>query len=324
MIDLKEYGYVPEEGGEGIPARVTAVHRERFGLICEHGECFGRLKPGAYYREGGELFPTVGDFVRIAFNPAGDSVIEKTLPRRTLFSRRDPYPGHPREQAVAANFDTVLLVQSLNENFNPDRLERYLAQARQSGAQPVVVLTKADLPGDHGPMVETARSIAGTAPVAAVSARTGQGMEALAPYLASGKTLALLGSSGVGKSSLVNYLAGEELMAVGGIRERDGKGRHTTTHRQLFRLPCGAMVIDTPGMRALGMWGASQGLDETFEDVRRFLGQCRFSDCRHETEPGCAVREAIRRGELSQERWRKYQALQKEAAVGQRPRRKSR
>ncbi len=316
MIDLKDYGFVPEaapQGAEGVPARVTAVYKERYALVCETGECFGRLKSSVYFGGGNEDFPTVGDFVTIAYNPAGDSVILQTLSRRTFFSRRDPVPGRPVEQAVAANFDTVFIVQSLNENFNVGRLERYLTQAWQSGAEPVVVLTKADLPGDHSREISAAHAAAAGVAVCAVSAKTGLGLELLEKYLRPGKTLVFLGSSGVGKSSLVNRLAGKGVMAVGGVREKDGRGRHTTTHRQLLRLPCGALVIDTPGMRELGMWDVTEGLGEAFTDVEKFLGRCRFSDCRHKTEPGCAIREAIERGDLSEERWESYRKLKEEA-----------
>lgn len=316
MIDLKDYGFMPgtvPQGAEGVPARVTAVYKERYALVCETGECFGRLKSSVYFGGGREDFPTVGDFVTITYNPAGDSVILRTLPRRTFFSRRDPVPGRPVEQAVAANFDTVFIVQSLNENFNVGRLERYLTQAWQSGAEPVIVLTKADLPGDHSRETAAAHAAAGGVEVYAVSSKTGQGLELLEKYLRPGKTLVFLGSSGVGKSSLVNRLAGEDVMAVGGVREKDGRGRHTTTHRQLLRLPCGALVIDTPGMREFGMWDVTEGLGGAFTDVERFLGQCRFSDCRHETEPGCAIREAIERGDLSKERWESYRKLKEEA-----------
>lgn len=316
MIDLTEYGlrpeYIPADAA-GVPARVTAVFKERYTLITAEAETHGRLKSSVYFGEGSQLFPTTGDFVMIAPNPLGDSVILQTLPRRTFFSRRDPYPGRPMEQAVAANFDTAFLVLSLNENFNLHRLERYLTLAWQSGARPVVVLTKADLPGDHSEMIRSARETALGVEVLTVSSVTGEGLEALAPYLGPGQTVALLGSSGVGKSSLVNKLAGEELMATGAIRERDGQGRHTTTHRQLLKLPQGALVIDTPGMRELGMWDVSEGLNEAFQDVERFLGKCRFSDCRHESEPGCAIQEAIRSGALSPQRWETYKKLQKEA-----------
>ena len=313
-MDLTEYGFVPcmaPENTPGIPARITAVHKERYALVCEHGETYGRLKTKEYFG-GFEEFPTTGDFVMIDYNPGGDSRIVKTLPRKTFFSRRDPLPGRG-EQAVAANFDYVFIMQSMNQNFNPRRLERYLTLAWQSGAAPVVVLTKADLAQTCEPYIRTAESLAAEAPVYAVSAKTGAGLNDLAAYMAPGKTVVFLGSSGIGKSSLVNALAGEEIMAVSGIREQDGKGRHTTTHRQLILLPNGAMVIDTPGMRELGMWDVTEGLDEAFPDVEQYLGKCKFSNCRHQTEPGCAIKQALADGGLSRKRWESYLRLKGEA-----------
>lgn len=213
-------------------------------------------------------------------------------------------------------------MQSLNQDFNMKRMERYLTLAWQSGAVPVIVLTKADLLDggncenreyQKSVYIRTVERLAPGVAVHAVSSRTGEGLDALSGYMAAGKTVVFLGSSGVGKSSLVNALAGEEIMDVNAIREEDGKGRHTTTHRQLILLKNGAMVIDTPGMRELGMWDVSDGLGEAFTDVEQFLGRCRFSDCRHQTEPGCAVREAIESGQLTQERWESYIKLKKEA-----------
>jgi ribosome biogenesis GTPase len=315
LINLADYGFAegaePEDNSV-IPARVTAVYRERYALICRYGETYGQLKAGVYYGEGTESFPTAGDFVLIEYQDSGDSRIVRTLPRRSFFRRHDPTPGRGA-QAVAANFDFVFILMSLNNNYNIRRLERYLALAFESGAMPVVVLTKADLAENTVTSVREAEAAAPGVPVHAVSVRTGEGLGALSKYLAPGKTLVFLGSSGVGKSSLLNALAGEALMAVGDIREEDGRGRHTTTTRQLLLLPCGAMVIDTPGMRELGMWDVHEGLDSTFADVEAVLGRCRFSDCRHGSEPGCAVREAIAAGELSGERWESFQKLQKEA-----------
>ncbi len=311
-MNIYDYGYVPvKENIRGIPARVTAVHKERYAIVCQYGEVYARLKPGAYYG-GTEIFPTTGDFVCIDYIENGDSRILATLPRRTYFARREPGPI-PRDQAVAANFDYVFIMQSLNQDFNPKRLERYLTLGWQSGATPVILLTKADLVEDYWEYLTRVERVAAGVNTHAVSARTGYGLERLNAYLQPGKTLVFLGSSGVGKSSLVNALAGEEVMAVGGIREEDAKGRHTTTHRQLLMLKSGVMVIDTPGMRELGMWEVSEGLGEAFADVELFLGKCRFSDCRHESEPGCAIKAAIARGELDVQRWESYRILKDEA-----------
>ena len=313
-MNLKDYGFMPDmmtENERGIPARIVAVHKERYALICEYGETYARLKTKEYYG-GYEEFPTVGDFVMMDFVPSGDSRIFATLPRKTFFSRRDPTPGRG-EQAVAANFDYVFIMQSLNQDFNERRLERYLTLAWQSGAVPVIVLTKADLTEEYEPYIRIAERIASDVCVHVVSSRNGFGLEELRAYLKPGNTIALLGSSGIGKSSLVNALAEEELMRVNGIREDDSKGRHTTTHRQLIMLKSGAMIIDTPGMRELGMWDVSEGLGEAFADVEQYIGRCKFSDCRHLSEPGCAIKEAIAAGELSKARWDSYCKLKREA-----------
>lgn len=310
---LEKYGfdYSKHQNSEYIPARVIAVHRERYRLICENGECVGKLKTREYYVDG-DVFPTAGDFVNIKYNPVGESMIVETLPRRTVFMRKDPDPNRG-EQAVAANFDYVFIMQSLNHDLNMKRLERYLTLAWQSGAKPVVVLTKADLADDVSSQILMAEIYAMGAPVHAVSSHTGYGMNELEPYFTPGNTIVFLGSSGVGKSSLVNALVGREIMATNDIREDDSRGRHTTTHRELIMLECGAMIIDTPGMRALGMWDVSSGIENAFKDVEAFLGRCRYSDCQHDSEPGCAIKMAIESGELSRERWESYLALKKEA-----------
>ena len=313
-MNINDYGIMPNtQNLPGIPARVTAVHKERYEIVCEHGMAHARLKTKEYYVDTQD-FPTTGDFVMINYIPNGDSQIIATLPRRTFFSRREPGPV-PRDQAVAANFDFVFIMQSLNMDFNPKRLERYLTLAWQSGATPVILLTKADLVEDYWEYLTQVDRVATGVSTHVVSAHTGHGLERLNAYLQPGKTVVFLGSSGVGKSSLVNALAGEVIMTVNSIREDDSKGRHTTTHRQLIRLKSGVMIIDTPGMRELGMWDVSEGLGDAFVDVEKFMGRCRFSDCRHESEPGCAVRAALDRGELDISRWESYRKL-KEEAVG--------
>ncbi len=315
MKKITDYGLTPNilpEHLTGIPARITAVHKERYALVCEYGDLYGRLKASVYYTKGKESFPTVGDFVCLHYVSGGDSRIVATLPRRTYFSRRDPMHGH-KEQAVAANFDYVFIMQSLNRDFNPKRLERYLTLARQADAIPVIVLTKADLAEECDSYLRAVQKVAAGVDAFAISAKTGIGFDALEEYLKPRKTIVFLGSSGVGKSSLLNALLEEERMDVKSVRKSDGKGQHTTTVRQLVMLKSGAMVIDTPGMRELGMWDVSKGLDRAFTDVEEYLGRCKFTDCSHQSEPGCAIRAAIARGELSQKRWESYVALRDEA-----------
>ena len=311
-MTINDYGTVPNyENLPGIPARVTAVHKERYEIVCAYGIRYARLKTREYFVDTRD-FPTTGDFVMIQYVDNGDSLILATLTRKTFFSRREPGPI-PRDQAVAANFDYVFIMQSLNMDFNPKRLERYLTLAWQSGATPVILLTKADLVEDYWDYLTEVDRVATGVNVHVVSAQTGYGLNRLNSYLQPGKTVVFLGSSGVGKSSLVNALAGEEIMAIGGIREDDSKGRHTTTHRQLIRLNSGVMIIDTPGMRELGMWDVSEGLVDAFADVEQFLGKCRFSDCRHQREPGCAIKAALASGELDSRRWESYQKLKEES-----------
>lgn len=315
-MNIEQYGFhpamLPEDNTAGIPARILAVYRDRFSIVCEQGEGLARLKTGAY-RAGDIPVPTTGDFVLLDWRADGESRILKTLPRKTYFARRDPSAAGHGEQAVAANFDFVFLVQALDRPFNPHSLERYLTLAWQSGAVPAIVLTKADAVEDVTDTLRAAERLAIGVCVFAVSAHTGAGMEQMSAYLKPGKTVVLLGPSGAGKSSLVNALAGACRMQTGAVRSADGRGRHTTTQRQLLRLQSGAMVIDTPGMRELGMWNASEGLEQSFADVETYLGRCKFSDCRHQSEPGCAIRTAIQCGALSPARWESYQKLHAEA-----------
>lgn len=323
MTDIRLYfngynqsGENPEKFEPKHLARVTAVHRERYEICCEQGETFARLKGGAFFGKD-TLYPTVGDFVTIIYNELGDSLITETLPRKTFFSRADPDPVKPA-QAVAANFDYVFILSSQNRDFNLARIERYLTLAYHSGAIPVVILTKSDLCENPEEHIEAVNEIAFGVPVHSVSAVTGEGMDALGEYLKPGKMIVFLGSSGVGKSSLINALAGEELMKTGEIREDDDRGRHTTTHRQLMLLKNGVMVIDTPGMRTMGMSDATDGLSGLFSDVEAFLGKCRFTDCKHRNEPGCAILEAIRTGAITRERWESFERLKRETGYGER------
>lgn len=323
MIDLMNYGYktnpeitIPDGL---IPARVVEIRRELYKAVCAHGEVNANLL-GAFFHAAEDRgdFPAVGDFVLLKYNEQGLSGIARLLPRTSKFSRAD-FSGHAAgyvktvlEQVVAANFDYVFILSSLNRDFKVSRITRYLTQARQSGGYPAVILTKADLCEDPDEQIRQVQKTAPGVDVIALSAVTGQGLERLEPYLKPRKTMVFLGMSGVGKSSLLNALAGEECMAVKEIREDDARGRHTTTHRQLIKLPSGAMVIDTPGMRELGLFGADEGVSASFSEVEALFSRCRFSDCRHTTEPGCAVKAALKDGALTHEQWERYLAQKKE------------
>ncbi|HEY1928782.1 MAG TPA: ribosome small subunit-dependent GTPase A [Caulobacteraceae bacterium] len=296
------------------PARVTVQQRGLFTLAADDGELLGRIAGRLAHDAAPGALPVAGDWVAIAPRPAeGAATIHAVLSRRTAFVRRAADTTQDA-QVVAANVDIALLIAALNGDFNLRRLERYLAAARESGAKPVVLLTKADLVDDVESAIAAACSVAGDAPVLAVSAQTGEGMEALTAWLAPGLTCVLLGSSGAGKSTLVNALAGRELMATGAVREDDARGRHTTTYRELVRLPCGALALDTPGMRELGLLDAGAGVASTFEDIEALAARCRFRDCRHGDEPGCAVRAALESGELDPGRWRGFDKLRRETA----------
>ncbi|PPK76797.1 ribosome biogenesis GTPase [Lacrimispora xylanisolvens] len=292
---------------------ITAVHRERYEVRANGEDLYARLKAGIYYTDHcEEEFPTVGDNVELEYNPLGDCLIIKTMERKTAFSRKDPDVGMG-EQIVAANFDYVFILMSLNYDFNLKRLERYLTVSWQSGGQPVIVLTKADIAEDTQEKLELVNQIALGVDVCVVSAVTGEGMEQLKNYLVPEKTTVFLGSSGVGKSTFTNYLLGKELMETGEIREDDSKGHHTTTHRQLFVMDNGARIIDTPGMRELGMWVVDDGIDFSFTDINDLIIQCRFSNCTHNGEPGCAVAQALKEGTLTEKRWKNYWKIQKES-----------
>ena len=289
-----------------IPARVAAQHRGEYDVLTERGDLrahvAGRLLHEA---SSGADLPAVGDWVALR-----DETIHAVLPRRSAFQRKVAF--HATEaQVLAANIDTVFVVTGLDDDFSARRLERYLTLAWESGATPAVVLTKADLCDDPLAMVLEAEQVAVGVQAHVVSNVTGEGLDELVTYLAPAKTVALLGSSGVGKSSLVNRLFEDEVQATKELAE-DGTGRHTTTARQLFRLPGGAMLVDTPGLREVQLWDADEGIQEAFSDVDELAADCRFNDCAHMREPGCAVQAAIDQGRLPRERLQSYRALQRE------------
>jgi ribosome biogenesis GTPase / thiamine phosphate phosphatase len=288
-----------------FPARVAAQHRGEYVLFTEEGEL--RAKPAGrllYDREiGGEL-PAVGDWVGVR-RPA---TITAILPRRSAFIRKTAGQSSV-EQVLAANVDVAFLLAGVDDDFSLRRLERYLTTAWESGAEPVIVLTKADLLLDIDAAVLSAESVAIAVPVHPISNITGEGIEALDSYVSPGRTIVLLGSSGVGKSSLLNRLAGQEVMKTKAIAA-DGTGRHTTTHRELVLLPNGAMAIDTPGLRELQFWEGDIGA--AFEDIEALAGECRFRDCAHTLEPGCAVLAAVDNGTLELDRLRSWRKLQRE------------
>ena len=295
------------EGNGVIPARVAARHHGPCELLTELGR-LGGLPAG---RLGDDELPAVGDWV-VARPLEGErkALIEAVLPRRSAFTRKEAW-RRSVEQVVAANVDTVFVVTAFGFDLNPRRLERYLTAAWNSGATPAIVVNKVDLAGDPAGDLGPVESVALGAPVHAVSAETGEGLDALAPYLARGRTVALLGSSGVGKSTLVNRLAGRDLLATAAT-SAGGRGRHTTSHRELVPLPTGALLLDTPGMRELQLWADGEALDTAFEDVAALATDCRFSDCAHEREPGCAVQAALADGSLPPERLASYRKLERE------------
>lgn len=311
--DYFEARFTEQAAAGHVPGRVMTQHKGAYAVLSESGgldaTVTGKLR---YEASGAADLPVVGDWVALSVRPdEGAATIHGVVERRTRFSRK--VAGFESdEQVVAANIDVVFLTTSLNADLNPRRLERYLTMAYESGATPVVVLTKADLCDDVAAALESVEQVAFGTPIHVVSAVTGEGFDELRAYFSGHRTVALLGSSGVGKSTLINELAGEDLLKVQEIREDDERGRHTTTHRQMVVLPEGGIVVDTPGMRELQLWEASDGLTGSFQDIAEIAEACRFRDCTHAREPGCAVRAAVDAGSLAAERLASYNKLQRE------------
>jgi ribosome biogenesis GTPase / thiamine phosphate phosphatase len=305
-FDLRELGWndeLAENLGPGlVPGRVAAAHRGAFDVWTESGSVRSRL-PGRALHDG--LDVGVGDWIGL-----GDGLIRTVLPRRSAILRTAAGMT-TTAQTLAANVDVAFVVSSLGPDLEPRRIERYLVTIWESGANPEIVLTKADRLDDPWPLVAEVESVAIGVPVHVVSAISGQGCDELRARVPSGVTAVLLGSSGVGKSTLVNRWLGEEVMVTRETREDDDEGRHTTTHRELFELPGGGLVIDTPGIRELQLWDAG-GIDDAFADVEELAAECRFNDCSHGREPGCAVNAALASGTLDGERYESWRKLQRE------------
>lgn len=330
-MNIKDYGwneffeqnFASYQAQGLIPARVIMRNRENYKLVCDKG-IHGAKLSGKYKHTAllDGTMPVVGDWVAIKnVDGSSDSLIQAMAERKTCFSRKQAISGGRKikngviqggatvEQVLAANIDTVFIVSGLDGNFNLSRIERYLTVATSSGASPVVLLNKADLCAEPEVYVSKVNEVARNVPVHCISVITGNNIESLSQYMAHGKTLAFLGSSGVGKSTIINSLFGEEKQNTKATSGSNGKGRHTTTCAELFLHESGCLLIDTPGLRELKLWCDEQSVNENFEDILLLSGECKFNDCSHKTEPGCAIREALYSGRLSQERFNNFKKL---------------
>ncbi len=287
--------------------RISEIQKNTYTISFQGKEVPAKLK-GSFREAEASQLPVVGDYVIFKFNPIGDSVIESVCDRKSFLQRPDQAKSLTM-QYMLANADYTFIITSLNEDYSYNRIARYISVVLQGGSVPVVILTKSDLCSNTGRYIREVESISDKARVHAICALYDIGLEELSEYMTSGTTIALLGSSGAGKSTLLNALAGKEIMKTSEVRASDSTGKHTTTHRQLIELENGVSIIDTPGMREIGIARAEDGLEDTFSDIVELEAMCRFSDCRHDTEPGCAIKAAIGSGELSEERYMLYKSL---------------
>ena len=318
LINIKKYGF-SDSFSNGIlqdnqltPARILSQEKGFYRIISDKGKKLAEVSGKFQFQTTvSSDYSAVGDFVLVNWNESGNSaIIESLLPRKSAFIRKAA-GGSQQEQVVAANIDIVFLCMALNNDFNLRRMERYISIAWDSGAMPVVVLTKSDLCDDLEQKLAEVSTIAFGVDVLVTTSTEENGYEELLPFISEGKTIAFIGSSGVGKSTLINRLLGKELLKTNGLRN-DDKGRHTTTHRELFLLPSGGMVVDTPGMREFGMWDNDTGIERTFMDIEELAAQCKFRNCTHTNEPGCAIQKALTTGKLEINRWQSYQKLKAE------------
>jgi len=324
-MNLKQLGYTPffeayfnEYASEGqIVGRVAIQNLSNYTIFTELGELTGEISGKLRFdveNETAEVkgFPAVGDWVLIKPYPnEGKAIIDKILPRRNKFSRKEA-GEKTKEQIVAANIDSVFIVNALNQDFNLRRLERYLTVVMENEINPIIILSKADLTDNLDEKIEQVREVVGGAAIHAISVKNNTGLDELSQYFENNKSVAVLGSSGVGKSTLINTLFGEEVAFVQEISDSSNKGKHTTTHRELMVLPQGGVIIDTPGMRELQLWDGGEGITETFDDLEELALQCKFTDCKHKNEPGCAIQQAIEKGDIDETRLKSYQKLKRE------------
>lgn len=303
--------------GDLIPARIAIHNKNNYLIYAESGEITSELSGKMLYEiEDGisdEGFPVVGDWVAVrAFPDENKAIIQKMLPRKSKFSRKEA-GEKTKEQIVAANVDTVFLMTSLNQDFNLRRLERYIVLANQSNAHAVIILSKADLCDNYEEIIEEVKTVSKDIPIHIVSSLKAEGLEELQQYFEGNKTITVMGSSGVGKSTFINALLGYDRMKVNETTEYKDKGSHTTTHRELVLLPGGGLIIDTPGMREIQLWESQQGIESAFDEIEALMENCKFSDCSHTNEPGCAILEALKSGELDSDRYNSYLKLKRES-----------